>query len=182
PDLPTSPARLFVAAEGRPLELDLFDAKTWQRQGWSVFRDGPRRRMAPRPDLFRDEEHRLAYLQNVLDRARRLHRVLAVEVSIGETRFYSIQNAYAPTPHLAVAGLGEDGLLFTGDRELKERPYLSSHISRPGDGHATVASQHALSPQELEAMALPPFLVESGHFELILEPAALRRLVEFLLH
>ncbi|MEM6794481.1 MAG: hypothetical protein AAF725_10905 [Acidobacteriota bacterium] len=172
----------FIDPRGESLALDLFEPESWLEQGWSVFREEPRRRMARRPDLFGDEPARLAYLRAALDRARRLHALLLQDVpDFPETRYYSVQNTMAPTPHRAVVGAGEDRLLFTGDSRLEELLLEEDAVSRPGDGHATVDSQNALSPQEREAMALPKASVPGGHFELILEPATLQSLLEFLL-
>ena len=178
-DLPAHIEEPFVDAQGRPLDLNLFDAQTWVEHAWSVFQDDARERMVQRPDLFGDEALRIEYLRASLDRGRRLHRLLAQDVDhFGDTRYFSIQNGFEPTPHLAV--VGEPGsLIFTGDEELEEQPYLSYLITRPGDGHATVDSQMALSPQELAVME-EPYLVHGGHFELILTPGSLRRMLDFL--
>lgn len=185
-DLPFYEPKPFVDEEGRRLEHDLYDPELWQRHGWSVFAPEARERMAKRPDLFGNEALRVDYLEQVLDRARRLHTLLATdgpweskEADPDLPRYYLLQNGYYPTPHLAV--LREDGsLLFTGDDELKGRPYLSALVSSPGDGHATLESQLALSPAERRALAADPFLVSGGHFELFLDPGALRRMLDFL--
>jgi len=50
-----------------------------------------------------------------------------------------------------------------------------------GDGHATVASQNWLSPQERDRLVGPTLMVDGGHFSMILEPETQRRMVEFLL-
>ena len=50
----------------------------------------------------------------------------------------------------------------------------------PGDGHATVASQLWLAPQERLALAAEPARVDGDHFELILAPAAQRQLLAYL--
>ncbi len=180
-DLPAHIDEPFVDAEGRPVDLPLFEADTWVQKVWSVFQPEAQARMAEQPDLFGDREQQIDYLRRALDRAQRLHRLLATDVPhFGDTRYYSLQNGYTPTPHLAIVGARPGELWFTDDKHLKDRPYLTSLISRPGDGHATVDSQGALSPQELAAFTLPPYLVHGGHFELILEPNSLRRLLDFL--
>ena len=51
-DLPVYRRDLFLDADGRELEIDLFDAESWRRHGWSVFSRAARRRLAkaePRP-------------------------------------------------------------------------------------------------------------------------------------
>ena len=180
-DLPAHIDQPFVDSQGKSIDLPLFEADTWVQRVWSVFQPEAQARMAERPDLFGDHEQQIAYLRRALDRAQRLHRLLAADVPhFGDTRYYSLQNGYEPSPHLAVVTDRPGVLWFTGDKILKDRPYLTSLISRPGDGHATVDSQNALSPQELAAFTLPPYLVHGGHFELILEPNSLRRLLDFL--
>lgn len=180
-DLPAYRPQPLVDESGRLLDLDLFDAESWVVHGFSVFRPAPRRRMAERPDLFGSEDERIAHLRRSLDRARRLHRLLGCDVEGFHTRTYLIQNGFAPTPELAVLPEGGPRLLFTGDRRLRDRPFLRRLVTAPGDGHATIRSQQALSPQERRALGAPVFFVRGAHFELILEPASLRRMVEFLL-
>lgn len=184
-DLPAYLEHPFVDTAGRPLDLDLFDADTWERMGWSIFREDAAARADLRPDLFGDLEDRRTYLTQVLDRARRLHKVLAADVSTyGPTRLYSIQNAYKETPYLAVIDEAamdpSHRLLFTGDAQLDKKPYLKSLVTAPGDGHSEILSQNAFSPQELDALGSPPFITHGEHFGLILEPATLRRLLDFL--
>ena len=180
-DLPAHIEEPFVDTQGAVVDLQLFDAQTWVRQGWSVFQPEAQARMAKRADLFGDSETQVSFLRKALDRAQRLHRLLAVDVPhFGNTRYYSLQNGYTPTPHLAVVTNPPERLWFTDDKALEAKPYLQALISRPGDGHATVDSQAALSPQELNAFTHPPYLVQGGHFELILEPGSLRRLLDFL--
>ncbi len=182
-DLPAYRDDLFLDEAGRPLDVDLYDPASWRRYGWSVFAAEARRRLdrAGRPDLFATPDGRLAYLREVLGRARRFQALLARDVAgFGPTRFYLIQNVSADTPDRAV--LVHAGkrwrTWFTGDPRLERRPALRALATAPGDGHATRASQLWLAPQELAAMAGEPFAVHGGHFELILEPEALSRLVE----
>lgn len=184
-DLPAYLDRPFVDLDGASLDLDPFDVDTWVDQGWSIFRADAAARADLRPDLFGDVDARKAYLKDILDRARRLHAVLARDApSFDGTRIYSIQNAYKETPYRAVVDsqAADPGrrLLFTGDPELKDRPYLASLVSAPGDGHAEFFSQNMFSPQEQAALGAPPYITHGEHFGLILEPATLRRLLDFL--
>ncbi|MEM8994010.1 MAG: hypothetical protein AAGF23_04380 [Acidobacteriota bacterium] len=180
-DLPAHLEKPFIDPSGRPVDLDLFDADTWVDRGWSVFRGEARARMASRPDLFGDDGAREAYLREVLDRARRLHRLLAADVdAFPGSRYFLVQNGYEPTPHLAIVGLDGNALSFTGDDVLEDHPYLDALASRPGDGHASLPSQMALSPQERAAVAQPVFYVEAEHFQVIIQPETLRRLLDFL--
>lgn len=177
-DLPAYNPRPFLDEKGRALALELYDAEVWRRQGLSIFSPESRSRADRRPDLYGDEAARFAFLQRSLDRARRFHQQLGRDLPVGVTRFYSIQNTYEPTPHAVVLRGGE--LLFTGDAELNKDFYLKALAAAPGDGHATVESQQYLSPNEKAALAAPPYFVSGPHFELILDPGALHRLLDFL--
>ncbi|MDA8015818.1 MAG: hypothetical protein MPN21_00090 [Thermoanaerobaculia bacterium] len=181
-DLPAFLPEPFVDGRGRRLDIDLFDAETWQAYGLSVFSDEARDRMASRPDLFGTEADRVDYLRRNLQRARRFHDALSRDVARFDTAYYLLQSGYGSSPERAVLRSVADGyeLLFTGDEELEQDPYLHHLVSSPGDGHATYDSQRALSPQELRALAAPAYLVDGSHFEMILDPATLRRMVDFL--
>ncbi len=170
---------------GEPLDVDLFDPAAWERHGWSVFGEGPRRRLerGRRADLFGDAPARRRHLARMLDRARRFQRLLARDVPDFDTRYYSIQNVGEETPERAVLVPGKGGrrrLLFTGDRALRRRPALHARATALGDEHATVASQGWLSPQELASFGREPLAVAGGHFELILEPEARAALLAYL--
>jgi hypothetical protein len=183
-DLPAYRQDLFVDADGKPLDIDLYQAETWQRYGWSVFDAKAQRRLAKAPlELFASAEERLAYLQEQLDRARRFQALLKRDSpAFGSPRYDLIQNVFTETPDRALM-VQEDGrweIFFTGDRRLRKAGYLRSVTAAPGDGHAAQASQLWLSPQELAALATEPHLVRGGHFEMILSASAKRRLVELL--
>ena len=68
---------------------------------------------------------------------------------------------------------------FAGDRALERRAGLRALASAPGDGHAVLASQQWLSPQERAALDSTEYF-DGGHFELIVSPALLARLIELL--
>lgn len=184
-DLPTYRHDLFLDAWGRPLAVDLFDPANWRRYGWSVWGEEVQRlaREGALPAGLGSEADREAFLARVLDRARRFHRLLDADApGFGSPRYYLIQSPTSETPERAV--LAEEGgrwrTYFAGDRRIEENSYLRERAAAPGDGHATVASQGDLSPQERAALAAKPLYVDGGHFELILEPAAERRLLEYL--
>lgn len=184
-DLPCLRDDLFVDASGRALDVDVCDAASWQRYGWSVYAEDAISRLAQarRADLFGDAQERLGYLREVLERARRFQRLLHRDApGFGPTRYFLIQDRSRHTPHRAVL-LEEGGVrrtLFAGDREVERRPELRSLVTAPGDGHASVSSQLWLSPQERSAMPRPPYYAEGGHFELIHDPATRRHLLEAL--
>lgn len=181
-DLPFYNRRPFLDEQGKTLALDLYDADVWQQYGLSIFGTEARQRANRRTDLFGDEVQRRSFLEHSLDIAERFHVQLGRDVDIGDLRIYSIQNSYEPTPHAVV--LRQSGkvveLLFTGDVELEKMPYVKALAAAPGDGHATVESQHFLASKEKAALAAPPYFVSGPHFELIIDPGALHRLVDFL--
>ncbi len=183
-DLPVVRRDLFLDAAGEPLDIDLFDAESWRRYGWSVFDAVVRQRIAQGgAELFGDEARQMEYLRRVLDYARRFQRVLERDVpGFGNTRYYMLQSNSLETPDRAVLVEGEDGweMLFTGDRKLKRLGEAHRRASAPGDGHGTVDSQMWLSPQEKNALAAEPFYVDDDHFNLILQPATHRRLLDYL--
>lgn len=182
-DLPSYIERPFVDGQGHPLDLDLYDAATWAEQGWSIFHPEAEQRADARPDLFADRRARIDFLRRCLERSKRLHQVLRRDLAEAPaTRYYLLQNGYYSTPHRALVkrSAGGSRLLFGDDKELRDAPYLRALMSAPGDGHATLESQHHLAPQELEAMAAEPFLVAEKHFELFIDPSTLRRLMDFL--
>jgi hypothetical protein len=184
--LPVYEDRLFFDASGALLDLDLFDAANWERYGWSLYSPEAQQKVSRsnRPDLFGDAEARRLFLQRMLDRAARLHRLLQADPEGFESpRYYFVQNAYASTPERALLVRKQDRwrTYFVDDRAVRRDPYLLALAGSPGDGHATLRSQGWLSPKEREALALPPVYVEGTHFGIILEPAAQRRILEYLL-
>lgn len=182
-DLPSYRDRYFLGPDGQELAVDLYDAEAWEEHGWSIFGGAARRRASRRPDLFGSPEQWRAYLAETLERARLFQQLLASDPpAYGTPRYYLIQNPSDPTPERAVLERqgGEWELLFTGDRELGRRPGLRERASALGDGHASVASQVHLSPRETAAIAAEPVHVAGDHFELILNPESLRRLLELL--
>ncbi len=183
-DLPAVRRDLFLDAEGEPLDVDLYDAESWRRYGWSVFAPDARKRLArDGGELFGDEAQRLDYLQGVLDYARRFQQVLGRDVpDFGGTRYYMLQSNALETPDRAVLLQGEDGweTLFTGDKKLKRLGEAHRLATAQGDGHGTVDSQMWLSPQEKQALAAEPFYVDDDHFDLILQPETHRRLLDYL--
>ncbi len=184
-DLPSYREDVFLDPQGQSMEVDLFDAENWHTYGWSVFGEDSEKRLARagRPDLFGSREDRDRFLKENLERARKIQRALRQDSpSFGGTRYLMIQSVYRETPDRAVLvkEKGRWGTYFSDQRRVKKDGYLRALAAAPGDGHAARASQTWLSPQEIDAIDAPPFYLDGPHFEMILEPAVLRRLVEFL--
>ncbi len=179
-DLPADAQDLFVDADGAPHAVDLYDPSAWERYGWSLYGDDAARRVERRPDRFGTAAERRVFLAAALERARRLQRVLARDApGFGPTALHLLENADAPTPARAVLVEDDGGreTFFAGDDFVERRPGLLALTTAVGDGHASLASQRRLSPQELGALAESPRRVHGPHFETILEPATLSHIV-----
>jgi hypothetical protein len=172
-DLPIYRKDLFLDAQGKPLDVDLFDPESWRRYGWSVYSEAMARRLRENgvPPFLGAAADRDTWLRRTLAEARRFQEILRKDApGFGGTRVYVVGSTDQPTPDRAVLIRDGNGwrTLFTGDRELHRRPVLEALATASGDEHATVASQDWLSPQEQEALALPPRRVHGGHFEALL--------------
>jgi hypothetical protein len=71
--------------------------------------------------------------------------------------------------------------VFPDQKSIGKDDGLSGLTHAPGDGHATAASQFALSPQEVRALVSEPISVRDTHFHMILDRAAQRGILGFLL-
>jgi hypothetical protein len=185
-DLPVYRRDLFLDGGGRAVAVDPLDPEIWRRYGWSVYGTAAQRRLRDGwcAERLGTPEDRASLLARVLDVSRRLHHLLDQDVrSFGGVKYYSIQNAYVPTPDRAilVSRDGEWRTFFASDPVVKRDPYLRARAVAPGDGHAVLESQVDLSPQEEAAFARPTEFVTGGHFKMILNPAAQRLVLEFLL-
>ncbi len=179
-DLPVYTDDLFVDEAGGKLEVDLFDPETWRRYQWSIYAPPVARRLArsdPGQSVARND-----YLRERLAEARRFHRLLQADApGFGATRYYSLQNVSDSTPARALLERREGRwrTSFSGDRAIQRNPRLRALVSTPGDGHAVLASQQWLSPQERATLAARADF-DGGHFELIVNPDAIARLLEYL--
>jgi hypothetical protein len=177
--LPLADGDLFVDAGGQPIDVDVFDAAVWLRYQWSVFSPEVEQRLARRrPPWLPDHANLVAYLDRMLDRARRLNRLLAADSeSLDSAAYAMIQSDTTPTP--ARCRLEEDDgrwrTVFGGDKGATGPDWQTT-----GDGHATIASQNHLSPQERDRLVGPTVMVDGAHFHMILNPEAQRHMVEFL--
>jgi hypothetical protein len=184
--LPVYREELFFDAEGRLLDVDLFEAESWRRYGWSIYGAEAQKRMArrDRADLFADEGERLRWLEGALDRARRTHDLLHRDVAgFDAMRLHFIRNVDRTTGERAMIVHGGDGewkTRFVQDGKLRRDPQLSDLAAVRGDGYVTEESLYWVSPQELDALAGPPLDVRSGHRGLIRHPDSLRAILEIL--
>ncbi|MEZ5332419.1 MAG: hypothetical protein R2991_10290 [Thermoanaerobaculia bacterium] len=183
-DLPHRADGLFVDADGHSVDVDLYDVASWSTYGWSIFAPDAERRVAAsgRSRIFGTPPERLAFVADALDGARRFQRLLAADSPAwGDAVSVLFENRSRPTPARAVLARGPEGrweTLFPDDPELTGSP-LRERLLTPGDGHATVASQRDLSPQELASLASVR-AIEGDHFEAIVEPDTLATLLDAL--
>lgn len=181
-DLPAGRSDLFVDENGRSLDIDLFDARSWKTYGWSIFGRDAGRRAARNPEIFGDEAQRLALLQGWLDEAKRLHALLYSDAAPWPeaTRLVSIQGKGHPTMSRAVVMRDGPGwkTLFLGDPELEGRAGLADLLSEPGDIHASLTSQRWLTPSELRGLGDATHYAEGDHLTIAHDEEALRVMVE----
>jgi len=184
-DLPGGSEEVFFDERGDALEVDIFDPRSWLEYGWSIFTPAvaERLRRAPRSDLFGTTEDRMAYLEAELEHSRKVQGLLQRDAPgfPDDVRYYLLENRSRPTFDRALLTRvdGRWRTYFASDRRVARDPGLLALAAAPGDGHATLASQRQLSPQELGAQA-GATQVEGGHFEMVIAPAGLGALIAFL--
>ena len=181
--LPVYRDRFFVDEQGNSLPTDLFDVESWTHYGWSIFQKRSRQRADRSPELFGNEEQRIAFASTQLDRAQRLHRLLLTDPpGFAPGRYLLIRNALTSTPDRASIRRTPKGwkLDFSDLKRVRKNPILLAATEAPGDEHATLSSQEHLSPLERQALDPEAFFAVGGHFEMILNPAAQKRCLEFL--
>jgi hypothetical protein len=123
------------------------------------------------------------YLAAVLERARRFHRLLQTDRSnAGASRYHLITNRGRETSARAVLVDETKGwqTRFGDDPWIRRRPELRRVVGEGGDGHATASSQMWLSPRETRRLADSVVEVDGTHRRIVLEEAALQRIMEIL--
>ncbi len=174
-DLPPWRDDAFVDERGNRINVDLYDAGSWERYGWSIFGEKAAAHADARTDLFGTRETRLAFLQRALDDARRFHLILRDGPPPPDaTRYYSLQNRTNRTINRAmlVERNGEWRTLFLGDREVDSRPELASVMATLGDRHATIQGQDALPNCERARLAEPIIRIDGNHVSIFTSDAA----------
>lgn len=184
-DLPVYTADLFVDAEARPLDIDLFDADSWRRYEWSIYGRQTARKLAQGdlPPWLGTDSDRRRFLVKALDRARRFHRLLRADAELSPaTRYHLITNRSRQTSSRAVLVREGDRWKteFGDDKRIRRQAEMRDRVETGGDGHATAASQLWLSSRELDRLGSSVVEVVGTHRRIILEPAAQRRILEIL--
>ncbi|HKQ97043.1 MAG TPA: hypothetical protein VJV75_04135 [Candidatus Polarisedimenticolia bacterium] len=155
----------FVDPEGAPVDLDLYDASTWVRQGWSVFapaagRSGRRAvAAASNPAEVESRARQTRFLQASLDRARgfreALDRVAGVEPPVPVNLFGS---DCVPTLEKAVVKQTATGPVTEfadEDKPDREMRGIEKLLLAPGDGKITAASLLGSNPSTDELAGEP---------------------------
>ena len=147
--LPHRPVARFLDEDLKPLAIDLYDAGTWRRYGWSVINDAHYRRRyeAQTPAAHSSTRKRSladldAYLAAVLQRARRFHEALD-----------TVSDKEAPVMLLVIGGDCEETLNAPVImRDAKKDRWLT--LIRPRE-YRTASGQRITERQATEAMFAP---------------------------
>lgn len=144
--LPQDGQRHFVDPAGRPVGLDLRDARVWRERGWSVFASRGRAAAVDSRDAPPDplEEARMRFLQMALDRARLFRAALdapgrdtpPIPVSVfGSDCVPTLDRALLRETSAGTQTLFDDEA--TPDRNARQMDRL---LLAPGDGTVTARS------------------------------------------
>lgn len=152
--LPNDAASHFVDPQGRPIDVDLFDAASWVRYGWSIFNRGKGadegRRTAAGAEILNVETR---FLQSALDRARNFHRALGRDGGrISPVPTHLFGSDCLPTLDRAVLYKTGSGYATLFDGETgpgRSRRDLERLLFVPGDGTVTAGSLLALDGADL---------------------------------
>jgi pimeloyl-ACP methyl ester carboxylesterase len=143
--LPPPGAPVLVDPDGRPLDIDLYDAREWVKHRWSVFDGrGELDERAGTPAADRVREERVRFLQRALDRARCFRGALSRGgVQESPVPVHVFGSDCVPTLDRAVVKeTGAGPVTLFNDEETRDRSArkLERLILAPGDGTVTATS------------------------------------------
>jgi len=155
--LPSDGRVHIIDPQGNPVDIDLYDADVWVRNGWSVFnpRDDAARRLVPAaaarpgsPGRDSAEAALKRFLQAALDRARVFHDALAAD-ALGDSPvpIHLFGSDCIPTLDRAVLTRSSSGPVILFDDESapdREAPEIVKQMLVPGDGTVTAESLLAI--------------------------------------
>lgn len=142
--LPNDSATHFVDPRGKPIDVDLFDAHTWVRYGWSIFNTGKGSNEARRAEV--------RFLQSALDRAVAFHHALdRGDGGISPVPMHIFGSDCVPTLDRAILHETRSGYALLFDDETapgRSNRDLDRVLFVPGDGTVTAGSLLALDDPE----------------------------------
>ncbi|HZI94437.1 MAG TPA: hypothetical protein VFE84_09350 [Patescibacteria group bacterium] len=165
--LPPKGSQVFADVEGRPLSLDMYDAATWVREGWSAFDPEAQARMRRRLAKAEHRDGGIAleefnarardFLARQLLRADLFHQALdAPEPERSDMSYYAFGGDCLNTLKAAIVmnKSGRHQLFFDDERlrDVKQAGMLDSVLYGPGDGTVLMQSLLAI-PDGAEARA-----------------------------
>lgn len=150
----------FVDPQGKPVDVDLYDASTWVRNGWSVFNPNHRSQRLSAPAINgarpvgipqEDPNPRLrGFLQAALERARAFHAALEREGPEGDpVPVHIFGSDCIPTLDRVVLKQTPKGTLTMLDDEAmpdRDLRQIEKVMMAPGDGTVTTDSLLGLPP------------------------------------
>jgi pimeloyl-ACP methyl ester carboxylesterase len=131
--------------EGKPMEADLFDVKTWKRFEWSIFDRSVQRRIRGMSTIWPKQAVFERWFEKRLERARRFTWSLIVPIgTVRVVRPLLFGGDCVPTPRrLIIERIGRDMVARLRPEQL-ERPVprkdYESLMYAPGDGSVTRSS------------------------------------------
>ena len=159
----------FVDPQGNPVDVDLYDASTWIRNGWSVFNpnhrsqrletlgiNGARPSRSPWDDPI---AHMRGFLQAALERARLFHAALEREGPDGPpVPVHIFGSDCIPTLDRVVLKQTPQGTLTLLDDEAtpaRDLKQVEKVMMAPGDGTVTADSLLGVFPPGTAAPGVP---------------------------
>ena len=159
--LPSPGAPVLLDTEGRPLDVDLYDAQEWVKHRWSVFDgrgDGEERPGTPAAGRVFDA--RVRFLQRALDRARNFRAALSRgDVLDLPVPVHAFGSDCVPTLERAlVKETGAGSVTLFDDERARDRSArrLEGLLLAPGDGTVTAASLLGVPADAARAEGIAP--------------------------
>jgi pimeloyl-ACP methyl ester carboxylesterase len=153
--LPPPGTPMLVDPEGRPLDIDIYDAREWVKHRWSVFDgrgEGEERTGTPACDRIR--ETRVRFLQRALDRARHFRAALSRGGALdAPVPVHVFGSDCVPTLERAlVKETGAGPVTLFNDESARDRSArrLEGLLLAPGDGTVTATSLLGVPAREGE--------------------------------
>jgi len=196
--LPPRGTILFADTAGGTVDIDVYDADAWVREGWSRFSPEARKRLDRRParsrrgrEAINDAVVSREFLARQLKRADRLHRALDAPAGAApEVAYYAFGGDCANTLKTAIVTRerGRQHVLFDGAKFKDERvaAILAGVLYGPGDGTVLMQSLLAIpdgkeGTQESSMNFKSAFFVCGSHGVLANDPIFQNNLLYLLL-